>query len=359
MVVLGSTGSIGTNSLEIARKFNIEVEALACAENVKKLNAQIAEFHPKFVYIKDEKLKSKVAHNKIFSGKNGICEMLNRCESKTVINALVGFAGLIPSLKIQNSGKILCLSNKESLVVGGKFLDTSKIRAIDSEHFGLKFLLENSAKPAKMIITASGGAFYKTPIKDLSSKKAADALKHPNWNMGAKITIDSATMANKLFEMLEAFWLYGCKNLDALIEPSSSVHALIEFIDGSTAAHLSHTDMKLAIAHAILPNLKSEILKPVDLLSLNLKFEKIDIKKYPIFELKDEVLSNPDLGVIINAANEIAVFAFLQGKCGFLDISSIIFKAVEKFNDLTPENTEDLIKIDKIVRNFARSELKL
>lgn len=358
MVVLGSTGSIGKNTLELARKFGIKIEALSCAKNFELLNAQIAEFKPKFVYIKDPNLAKFLHHDKIFSGENGICEMLQKCQSELVVNALVGFSGLVPSIKTQKLGKILALANKESLVVGGKFLDTKKIRAIDSEHFGLKFLLENRAKVAKMIITASGGAFFKTPLKNLASVSPQMALKHPNWDMGAKITIDSATMANKLFEILEAFWLYGCENIEAVIEKTSTIHALIEFADGSTTAHLSGTDMKLAIAHAILPNFKGEILKPLDLLKIPaLKFQKINSRKYPIFGLKSEVLKNTDLGVIINAANEIAVFAFLAGKSEFLDISRVIFKAVEKFENFQSQNLDDILKIDKIVREFAKKEL--
>ena len=215
--MLGSTGSIGTNTLNLARKFGLSVEAMSCASNYELLNEQIAEFKPKFVCIAEPKFAKFVKHKRVFAGAQGICDMLKECESERVVNSLVGFAGLAPSLTAQKLGKKLALANKESLVTGGKFLNTSAINPIDSEHFGLKFLLANKTPVARLVITASGGAFYKTPLKSLKDARAADALKHPNWSMGAKITIDSATMANKLFEVLEAFWLYGVRDIEALI----------------------------------------------------------------------------------------------------------------------------------------------
>ena len=247
MVILGSTGSIGKNALNLCEKFGVEVEALSCAKNVDLLNEQILNFKPKFVCVGDEKLVKNVKNveaKNIFFGEAGLLQMLEISSSKKVINALVGFAGLAPSLKTQALGKRLALANKESLVVGGKFLKTREILPIDSEHFGLKFLLENKTAPKRLIITASGGAFYKKPIKFLKDATPSDALKHPNWDMGAKITIDSATMANKLFEVMEAYWLYGIKDIEAAIEPTSAIHAVVEFIDGSSTMHLSRPDMR-------------------------------------------------------------------------------------------------------------------
>lgn len=361
MVVLGSTGSIGKTSLNLAAKFDIEVEALSCNSNYELLNEQILKFNPKFVCIGDEKLAKFVKHKQVFVGEKGILDMLEACKSNLVINSLVGFAGLAPSVKIQNLGKKLALANKESLVVGGKFLNTKAINPIDSEHFGLKFLLENKTPIDRLIITASGGAFYKTPIKALKNVKAKDALKHPNWDMGAKITIDSATMANKLFEVLEAFWLFGTDKIDALIEPTSMIHALVMFKDGSTSAHLSKTDMSLAIAHAILNkrDLGSQITASLDLLVLkNIKFHKINLKKYPIFALKEELLANPDLGVIINAANEIGVAEFLKNRCEFLEISRVVLKSVKEFKDTKVTSLDELFGIDKEVRIWAKKEIK-
>ena len=356
MVVLGSTGSIGVQTLEICEAADISVEAISCAKNVELLNAQIAKFRPKFVCVGSEKLVSQVAgieRARIFAGASGILEMLEACESDTVVNALVGFAGLMPSIKTQRLGKKLALANKESLVAGGKFLDTRAINPIDSEHFGLRALKN---------VTPS------------------DALKHPTWSMGAKITIDSATMANKLFEVMEAYWLYAAPRnsaslplkIDALIEPASMIHALVEFIDGSTSAHISRADMKLAIAHAVLGENLGEFLRGrnqrlkrggeiaphVDLLNLKpLKFREIDLKKYPIFSLKDAVLERPDLGVAINAANEAAVFAFLRGECGFLDISRAVLSAAKIYADVKISSEDEAARVDGEVRKYVKSAL--
>ena len=351
--MLGSTGSIGTNTLNLARKFGLGVEALSCASNYELLNEQIAEFKPKFVCIAEPKFAKFVKHKRVFAGAQGICDMLKECESERVVNSLVGFAGLAPSLAAQKLGKKLALANKESLVAGGKFLDRGAINPIDSEHFGLKFLLAN-----------------KTPLKALKDARAADALKHPNWSMGAKITIDSATMANKLFEVLEAFWLYGVRDIEALIERTSTVHALVEFADGSTTAHLSKTDMILAIAHAILGeggalNLSAadakngQIVSNLDLKTLkNIKFGEINLKKYPIFSLKDQALQNPDLGVAINAANEVAVYKFLRGECGFLDISRTVLAAAKRFENEKIESECKIFEVDLEVRAWAEKSLK-
>ncbi|AQW80513.1 1-deoxy-D-xylulose 5-phosphate reductoisomerase [Campylobacter pinnipediorum subsp. pinnipediorum] len=359
MVILGSTGSIGKNTLDICQRYGIQVEAISCNNNIELLNEQIAKFNPKFVCIGDEKLAKNIKHKNVFCGEEGIVDMLSECKSQKVVNALVGFAGLKPSFKIQEMGKTLALANKESLVIGGKFLKCDQILAIDSEHFGLKFLLSNSAsKPQKLIITASGGAFYKIPVNELKDVKPEDALKHPTWSMGAKITIDSASMANKLFEVLEAYWLYGIKDIEAIIEKTSMIHALVEFKDGSTTAHISGTDMRLAIAHAVLDSVDEKIVSSVDLLKLNeIKFQEISLEKYPIFGLKDRVLQNPDLGVVINAANEVGVYAFLDRKCGFLDISKVIFECVDIFKDINISDRNDLFVIDDEVRKQAKKIL--
>lgn len=360
VVVLGSTGSIGKNALNLALKFGIKVQALSCAQNYELLNEQILKFQPEFVCINDEQLAKFVKHKNVFVGQSGLQDMIKECKSDMILNSLVGFAGLRPSLLTQKLGKKLILANKESLVVGGKFLDTNKINAIDSEHFGLKFLLENKIKPKELIITASGGAFYKTPLKFLKTAAPQDALKHPNWSMGAKITIDSATMANKLFEVMEAYWLYKIRKISALIEPTSMIHALVGFADGSTSAHISKTDMALAIAHAILPtqilkNLKKPIIENVSLDKLkSIKFHNISTKKYPIFSLKEQILDCTDLGVIINAANEVAVFKFLRNECGFLDISRTVLAATKEFKDIKITDENQLFEADNAVREWAK-----
>ncbi len=357
MILLGSTGSIGKNSLDIAQKFQLEVEALSANQNVVLLNEQIKAFKPKFVAIGDESLKEKVAHDKVFCGIDGILQMLEACKSELVVNALVGYSGLRPSVKTQALGKKLALANKESLVVGGAFLDTKKIVPIDSEHFGLKYLLSDK-KPKKLIITASGGAFRDTPLDKISSMSASQALKHPNWSMGKKITIDSATMVNKLFELLEAKWLFDCDELDAFIEKKSLIHALVEFVDGSTTAHFANADMRLPIAYALLDRVDGEILPHVDLLSMgDIAFKRIDKNRYPIWEIKDFILSNPNLGVVVNASNEVGVEGYLNDKINSIQIADLIKKALKEFENTKPNCIEDIIKIDAEVRKFCEKSI--
>lgn len=353
MIVLGSTGSIGKNALFLAKKHGLKITALACASNFELLNKQILELSPKLVYIADPALANKVNHKSVFSG--DICEFLvacaGICEAKntTLINALVGFAGLRPSKKAQELGFNLALANKESLVAGGAFLDTDKITPIDSEHFGLKFLLDNTiATPSRLIITASGGACLNLSKEQITNLSPEVALKHPNWSMGAKITIDSATMANKLFEVLEAFWLYKISQIDALIEATSTVHALVEFSDGSTTAHISKADMKLAIAYAL--GLKERVISPFDLLAFSAKFMEIDLEKYPIFSLKNELVKNPKIAVIVNAANDVMVAKFLRGEVAFNEISKNILSTFERFCALKISSFDDVLEIDKKIR---------
>ncbi len=354
MIVLGSTGSIGVNTLNIARRFNIDIEVLAAGENIELLNSQIEEFSPKIVVIKNKEDIDKVKHKNVLFSKEGILKALNLSKSNLVVNALVGFFGLTPTIEAIRLNKRVALANKESLVVAGFLLDTSKIVPIDSEHFGLWYLLQNK-EIEKMIITASGGALRDMPLEKLSTISPKEALNHPNWKMGKKITIDSATMANKLFEILEARWLFGEGEYDALIETKSIIHALINFKDGSTTAHIANVDMKLPIAYAILNEVKERIIEHVDLVKVgSLEFREIDKRRYPIWEIKDEILRNPKMGVVINAANEVAVDKFLKEEIKFCDIAKITLKAYEKFSDITLRDIKDIFQIDKEVRRFCR-----
>ena len=355
MILLGSTGSIGVNTLEIAKKFALNVEVLVAGRNIDLLNSQIKEHNPKKVIIASKDDIKKVNHKNVFFGEEAILESIENSSSKTVVNALVGFLGLKPTLKAIECGKKIALANKESLVVAGKFIDQKNLSAIDSEHFGLWYLLQDK-KIDSMTITASGGSFRDYPLVALKNVSIKEALNHPNWKMGNKITIDSATMTNKMFELIEAAWLFGTKKLDAVIEPKSLVHALINFKDGSTTAHIANASMQLPISYAILGRVDCEILKPIDLLEISsLEFKKIEESRYPIWSLKDEILNNLDLGVVLNAANEVAVSKFLSGKIGFLDISKISFEAINKFNSLKASNIEDIFEIDKEVRRYFDS----
>ncbi|RUM66365.1 MAG: 1-deoxy-D-xylulose-5-phosphate reductoisomerase [Sulfurospirillum sp.] len=354
MVLLGSTGSIGTNTLNIAREFDLKIETLVAGENIDLLNAQIAEFRPSVVVIKDASKADLVQSfgATLLYGEEGILEAIQRSESDLVVNSLVGFAGLKPTIKAIECGKRVALANKESLVCAGAFIDMDKIVPIDSEHFGLWYLL-NGRDVKKMTITASGGAFRDTPLQKLESVTVQEALAHPNWSMGKKITIDSATMTNKLFELLEARWLFGVKELDAIIETKSIIHALVDFVDGSTTAHIAGADMRLPIAFALLGNVQKEIVKPIDLLQVgSFEFREISPQRYPIWQIKDDLLKNPHLGVVINCANELAIERFFEKKIGFLDISRLTLKAFEKFYDFKPTSLEQIYQIDQEIRKF-------
>jgi 1-deoxy-D-xylulose-5-phosphate reductoisomerase len=355
VIVLGSTGSIGVNTLNIARKFNLNIEVLVAGTNIKVLNEQIKEFNPKKVVIANKENLKDVNHNDVSFGEDAILEAIENSTSKTVVNALVGFLGLKPTLKAIQCGKKIALANKESLVVAGKFIDQTKLNPIDSEHFGLWYLLQDK-KINSMLVTASGGSFRDYPLESLANVTIKEALNHPNWSMGSKITIDSATMTNKMFELMEAAWLFDIRKLDAIIETKSLIHALINFCDGSTTAHIANASMQLPIAYAILGKCDEEILKPVDLVEVSsLEFRKIETQRYPIWELKDEILNNLDLGVVLNAANEVAVSKFLNGEIGFLDISKMSLDAINKYNNVKPKTIEDIFEIDKEVRIYCES----
>ncbi|NPB03951.1 MAG: 1-deoxy-D-xylulose-5-phosphate reductoisomerase, partial [Thermotogae bacterium] len=299
MVLLGSTGSIGVNTLLVAQQYGIEIEALVAGRNIALLNQQITTYKPKLVAIADEADRARVNHPHVLCGASGILELLEQSQSPTVVNALVGYAGLAPTCKAISLNKQVALANKESLVVGGEFIDMSYIVPIDSEHFGLWYLM--GERPfSKLYITASGGALREWEIEDMRTASFAQALKHPNWSMGNKITIDSATMTNKLFELLEAKWLFDTSAIDAVIEKKSIIHALAEFKDGSTTAHFAGVDMKLPIAFALRGKVEEQILPPVNLLEIGaLEFLPITAQRYPIWEIKDHILAHPHLGVVV------------------------------------------------------------
>ena len=350
MIVLGSTGSIGVNTLEIAARFDLNVDVLVAGNNISLLNEQIARHNPRIVIIADEKRIHEVNHPHVLSGEDAIEKTIRESDSEFVVNALVGFLGLRPTAAALQSGKRVALANKESLVAGGAFLDTSRIVPIDSEHFGLWYLLQD--RPIhSMTITASGGAFRDWPLERLADATLEDTQNHPNWSMGQKITIDSATMVNKLFELLEARWLFGEGRYDAIIETRSIIHALINFKDGSTTAHIAHTDMKLPIAYALLGKVEEPILRLVDLVEVGtLEFRAIDPKRYPIWEIKEELLQNPHLGVVVNAANEVAIERFIAGEIGFMDIPRVLIWALERYHDKKPASLEDVFALDAQIR---------
>jgi len=353
LILLGSTGSIGVNTLKIAKQFKLNVEVLVAGKNIDLLNKQIKIFKPSMVVIANKSDIPRVNFSKVTFGEEAILEVIAKAKSKLVVNALVGFLGLKPSLEAIKNGKKLALANKESLVVAGKFLDTKKIVPIDSEHFGLWYLWQEKAI-SSMIITASGGAFRDLDLKDLKNVSVEDALRHPSWEMGSKITIDSATMVNKVFELLEASWLFDISKIDAIIERKSLVHAFVNFLDGSTTAHLARANMCLPIAYALLEKIDMPILEPLDLLEFGaLKFEEISSKRYAIWEYKDKILQNKDLGLVLNAANEVAVAKFLNKEIPFLDISKICIRALEKFENIKLNSLEEVFSKNDEVRSFC------
>jgi 1-deoxy-D-xylulose-5-phosphate reductoisomerase len=355
LIILGSTGSIGVNTLNIARKFNLNIDILVAGRGIDLLNEQIKEFKPKKVVIASKDDISKVNHSNVSYGEEAILKAIEESDAKTVVNSLVGFLGLKPTLKAIECGKKVALANKESLVVAGAFIDQKNLMPIDSEHFGLWYLLQDK-KIDSMVVTASGGSFRDYPLEKLKNVSIKEALNHPNWSMGSKITIDSATMTNKLFELLEAKWLFNTTKLDAIIETKSLIHALINFTDGSTTAHIANANMQLPISYAVLGKVEENILKHIDLVEVGkLEFKKIEEQRYPIWGIKDEILKNPNLGVVINAANEVAVAKFLNEKIGFLDISKITLDAVNHFHNVNPSSLEDIFAWDKEVRAYCES----
>lgn len=355
MILLGSTGSIGVNTLLIASRFNIKIEILVAGKNIDLLNEQIKKHSPKRVIIANAEDIHKVNHNNVTSGEESILEAIRNSDSNLVVNALVGFTGLKPTLEALKCGKKLALANKESLVAAGKFIDTKQIIPIDSEHFALWYLYDNTKSIDSLTVTASGGSFRDFPLKRLNNVTVTEALNHPNWSMGNKITIDSATMTNKLFELIEARWLFNTTKCDAVIESKSIIHALINYKDGSTTAHLANVSMQLPIAYAILDKVEEPILDKVDLLTIgNLEFKKIEIQRYPIWEFKDELLQNDNLGVVINSANDFAVQKFLTGSIKFLDIFKIANSAINNFHNIKLNTIDDIFLANKEINQYCK-----
>lgn len=371
MIILGSSGSIGINTLAIAERYHLEVEVLGVGKNIALLNKQILKFHPKAVIIADERDKDSITKDfcgKIYFGKNGILQAIKEAESNLLINALVGFIGLEPTLCGIECNKTIALANKESLVVGGEYIDMRRIIPIDSEHFSLKYLLDSNPRPFRnLYITASGGAFRDIALNEIPYQNATNALKHPNWKMGQKITIDSATMVNKLFEILEAYWLFGSKNIDALIERNSHIHALVEFCDGSVVAHFATANMQLPIAYAICAGLGinetllkeiTPIINPLHFKNINYNLQNIDVNRYPLWRLKDKLLENPKLGLTLNAANEVAVEAFLRDLIPFGAITTMIQNALKTFENVNFSTIDSMIALDLEVRQYTKAQLK-
>ena len=374
--ILGSTGSIGISALDVIEK-NLErfqVEALAAGENIKLLKKQIEKFKPKVVAVstKESALKLRKALNakskvKIFYDKEGLKEIASFSSTDIVISAISGSAGLIPTLAAIEAGKDIALANKETMVMAGEIVTEMaikkrvKIIPVDSEHSAIFQCLEGHKRQnlRRIILTASGGPFLNFTGNQLKEVSLSQTLRHPNWKMGNKITIDSASMMNKGLEVIEARWLFNLdiSDIDVLIHPQSIVHSLVEFIDGAFLAQMSIPDMKIPITYAL--TYPERIMN--DLPSLNfiktgkLEFLKPDIKKFPCLSLAYAAgLCGGTAPVVLNAADEVAVTAFIEKKIRFIDLPKIIEKILVLHNSINNPSLHDILQADL----WARIETK-
>jgi 1-deoxy-D-xylulose-5-phosphate reductoisomerase len=373
ITILGSTGSIGIQALQVLDSIpqHFRIGYLTTNTNIELLAKQIKKFKPIGVVIKDkhayEKFISQVDFNgKILHGKKGLIEAAGDTINDLVLSALVGFSGVEPTMEAIKSGTTIALANKETLVSAGSVITKSarkhnvEIIAVDSEHSAiLQCLVGESIKEVeKIILTASGGPFLNTPLDELEKITAKDALKHPNWTMGNKITIDSATMMNKGFEVIEAFWLFNIpkEKIDVLIHPQSIVHSMVQFVDGSVKAQMGLPDMRIPISYALsYPKRLKYDFPRLDLASLNeLTFFKPDYEKFTCLKYAFDALETGGTApTIINAANEIAVFAFLENKIKFTDIPRCIEAALTEIKIQKKPDLTDIIDTDNDVRHFV------
>lgn len=374
--VLGSTGSIGTQTLEVITKLmseglNFEVVALASSgSNIELLKQQIELFTPQFaaVYNKDSayKLKKDVKnYTEILAGEEGIKEAAAHPDVEVVVAAISGFAGLIPTYEAVKAGKKIALANKETLVAAGHlFMEKVKennitLIPIDSEHSAVfQCLKQDNSNLKSIILTASGGALKDYTLEEIEKVKPEKALKHPNWSMGRKITIDSATLMNKGLEVIEARWLFDVeyKNIEVVIHPQSIIHSMVRYIDGSILAHLGVPDMKAAIQYSLTyPNRVKCAVKDVDFVKLGkLTFEEPRWHVFPCLELAfDAGKAGGNMPAVLNSANEAAVNLFLEGKINFNKIPSLISKALESFSFCADPSLDEIIEYDKRVRSFV------
>ena len=377
--ILGSTGSIGTQALDVIRQHPdlYEAYALTANDSVEKLAEQAREFNPAAVVIANEaryeELKAKLADTdvKVYAGHKALCEIVEAGPVDMVLAALVGFAGLEPTIRAIKARKKICLANKETLVVAGELiLDlVSKYHVdllpVDSEHSAIFQCLvgEEMNEVDKILLTCSGGPFRNFTHEQLLTVTAADALRHPTWKMGSKITIDSASLMNKGFEVMEAKWLFGvpAEKIEVLVHPQSVVHSGVQFKDGVVKAQLGVPDMRLPIQYAFsFPKRLPLNGDRLDLFSTRkLEFFKPDVQKFPCLRLAYEALSEGgNMPCILNAANEVANAAFRRGECSFLGMAEVIERTMRQASfDKTP-NLDTYFQTDAEARQIAASLLK-
>ncbi len=369
LAVLGSTGSIGVQALEVAELMEFKIEALTANSRTDILEEQIRKFRPRLAAVADEKaaadLKIRVADTSttVLSGSKGV-EECARCGADSVLNSIVGIAGLAPTLAAIETGSSIALANKETLVAGGKIVMDSaaakgvSILPVDSEHSAIFQSLQgyrgkNQIK--RLILTASGGPFFGKTRAELEKVTLAQALKHPNWSMGAKITIDSATMMNKGLELIEAAWLFGIKaeNIDILVHRQSIVHSLVEYVDNSVIAQLGVPDMRIPIQYALTyPDRYQSPVKQLDLAeAATLTFERPDYETFSCINLCRRAFEKGGLyPAAVNAANEKANELFREGRIGFLDIPKAVEAAFDLVAPVYDYTLEDVFETDKSVR---------
>ena len=373
VVVMGSTGSVGIQSLDvISKNKSHKVIGLSCYSNADLLFEQTKEYLPNFVAIEvinpSHNLFNLCKENniKLITGNNASCN-IPFDNLDLAINAIVGTAGLKPTIELLNNGIDIALSNKESLVLGGHIImplaqkNNVNIIPVDSEHSAIFQCLngENHKELKKIILTGSGGPFLETPIDKFNTITPDQALKHPNWDMGAKISIDSATMMNKALELIEALWLFNIKldKIQITIHPQSIVHSMVEFVDGSYKAHLGLPDMKVPIQYALtFPNRKDSSVGSLDFENLNLDFRKPDLERYPILSLVEELINlGGNRVAVMSMANDYVVKRFLDRKISFNEIFYLIQKVVNEFASDDLPSLEELFILDKNIELYLNS----
>lgn len=372
LVILGSTGSIGLAALDVARQHpdKYRIIGLAAGSNQAQLFAQAREFGVQQLALANEP-QGQPAGVKLINGQQAACELIRNTQPDMVLNGISGAAGFLPSLTAIENGCDLALANKESLVIGGSLLieaarrQNVRILPVDSEHSAI-FQCQQGEPPnsvRRLILTASGGPFRTTPQADFAGITPAMALKHPTWNMGQRITIDSATMMNKALEIIEAAWLFNLptERIDVVVHPSSIVHSLVEFNDKSIKAQLGYPDMRLPIAYALSwPERPALDLEPLNLRdALCLEFFPPDEAKFPALGLARLAMQRPaTLPCVLNAADEVAVAAFLNREIRFDQIADLVEKTMHKLADATAASPQELIELDRLARQTAKELIR-
>lgn len=380
LAILGSTGSIGTQTLDVVRRNpeRFEVYAISAHHNADLLVAQASEFRPEVVCIADEsqyeslnaKLSSLNFKGKVWAGADAIAQMVTFPSIDIVVAAMVGYAGLQPTIEAVKAGKTIALANKETLVVAGELIGTlarehkAPILPVDSEHSAIfqSIVGENPDEIEQILLTASGGPFRTFTREQMASVTAADALRHPNWQMGPKITIDSASMMNKGFEVIEAKWLFGvpAERIQVLIHPQSIVHSAVQFRDGAIKAQLGAPDMRLPIQYALsFPERLQSDFPRANLFDIkDLTFEQPDLERFPNLRLAyDAINKGGNMPCVLNAANEVANLAFREDRCGFLQMSDIIAATMAKAAFISKPSYNDYVQSDAQARSIAEALL--